>query len=194
MDELKGKPVQNLWDDIRMVSSQAKERIGYPTQKPLALLERIIKASSNEGDVVLDPFCGCATALIASEKLERQWIGIDLSPRAKQLVRDRMERELGLFGLQVVYRDDIPRRTDIDKPPPYKTQKQTLFGIQEGICAGCKTSFPFRNFTVDHIVSQSKGGTDHIDNLQLLCNACNSMKGSKTQEEFLVALKQAGIG
>ena len=118
------------------------ERVGYPTQKPLALLERIISASSNPGDVVLDPFCGCATALIAAEKLERQWIGIDLSPVARTLVQRRMANELGFDSLGVIYRDDIPRRTDIDRPPPYRTQKQTLFGIQEGICAGCKISFP----------------------------------------------------
>ena len=75
LDELKGKPVQNLWTDIKMVSSQAQERIGYPTQKPLSLLERIITASSKAGDVVLDPFCGCATACVAAEKLGRKWAG-----------------------------------------------------------------------------------------------------------------------
>ncbi|MDE2899934.1 MAG: DNA methyltransferase, partial [Chloroflexota bacterium] len=157
LDELKGKPVQNLWDDIRMVSSQAEERTGYPTQKPLALLERIIKASSNEGDVVLDPFCGCATALIAAEKLEREWIGIDISPAAQRLVKSRMERELGLFGLQTVYRDDIPQRTDMGKLPSPQTHKHTLYGQQEGVCNGCKIMFPFKNMTIDHVVPQSKG-------------------------------------
>ena len=155
----------------------------------MRLLERIISASSNEGDVVLDPFCGCATALIAAEKLGRQWIGIDLSPVARTLVQRRMANELGFDSLGVIYRDDIPRRTDIDRPPPYRTQKQTLFGIQEGICAGCKISFPFRNFTVDHVVPRARGGTDHMDNLQLLCNACNSLKGTRTQAEFLAALQ-----
>ena len=142
---------------------------------------------------MLDPFCGCATALIAAEKLERQWIGIDLSPVARTLVQRRMAKELGFDSLGVIYRDDTPIRTDQGKLPPYKTHKHTLFGKQEGHCAGCKHDFPFRNFTVDHIVSQSKGGTDHIDNLQLLCNACNSMKGTKTQEEFLAALRREGI-
>ena len=73
LDEIKGKPVQNLWDDIKMVSSQATERTGFPTQKPLALYERIIRASSNEGDMVLDPFAGCATTPVAAERLGRQW-------------------------------------------------------------------------------------------------------------------------
>ena len=189
LDEMPGVPLQDVWTDIKPIGARAKERVGYPTQKPIALLERIIQASSNLGDVVLDPFCGCATALIAAEKLERQWIGIDLSPVAKTLVQRRMAKELGFDSLGVVYRDDIPRRTDIDKPPPYRTQKRTLYGMQEGICAGCKILFPFPNLTIDHIVPRAKGGTDHIDNLQLLCNACNSIKGTKTQAEFLVALR-----
>ena len=68
---MRGNPVDTIWDDIKPIQSQAKERLGYPTQKPLALLERIIKASSNPGDVVLDPFCGCATACVAAEELGR---------------------------------------------------------------------------------------------------------------------------
>ena len=194
LDESPGAKIQNLWDDIPPISANAQERLGYPTQKPLTLLERIIKASSNGGDVVLDPFCGCATALVAAEKLEREWVGIDISAKARDLVKVRMGKELGLFSIKTVYRDDVPMRTDLGELPHYKTHKHTLFGKQEGHCAGCKHDFPFRNFTVDHIIAKSTGGTDHIDNLQLLCNACNSMKGSKTQEEFLVALKKAGIG
>ena len=189
LDEMQGNPVDTIWDDIQPVQPHSTEQVGYPTQKPIALLERIIQASSNEGEVVLDPFCGCATALIAAEKLGRQWIGIDLSPVARTLVQRRMANELGFDSLGVIYRDDIPRRTDIEKPPPYRTQKHTLFGVQEGICAGCKVLFPFRNFTIDHVVPRARGGTDHVDNLQLLCNACNSVKGTKTQAEFLAALR-----
>ena len=70
----------------------SKERVGYPTQKPLALLDRIIEASSNPGDIIFDPFCGCATACVAADRLERQWVGIDLSPLAAQLVETRMRR------------------------------------------------------------------------------------------------------
>ena len=142
-----------------------EERTGYPTQKPVALLERIIKASSNEGDVVLDPFCGCATTCVAAERLKRQWIGIDISEKAVALVRMRLENEVGLFG-PVIHRIDIPKRSE--KLPNYRTHKHTLYGKQEGLCNGCRTQFPFRNMTVDHIIPRKHGGTDAPDNLQLL--------------------------
>ena len=86
LDEAEGKPLQNIWTDGSRIGNTSSERIGYPTQKPLALLERIIKASSNEGDVVLDPFCGCATACVTAENLGRRWIGIDILPKAVELV------------------------------------------------------------------------------------------------------------
>ena len=91
----KGTAVEDIIADIAPVGAQARERIGYPTQKPLALLERIIKASSNEGDVVLDPFCGCATACVAAENLGRRWIGIDISPKAVELVNMRLQQSMG---------------------------------------------------------------------------------------------------
>ena len=194
LESTTGTAVEDVFTDIGKLEASAKEKVGYPTQKPLALLERIIVASSNEDDVVLDPFCGCATALVASEKLQRQWVGIDLSAKAKDLIKDRMGKELGLFGLQTVYRTDVPQRTDMGKLPPYRTHKNELYGRQEGHCAGCKVLFDIRNFTIDHIVPQGKGGTHHLDNLQLLCGACNSMKGTKTHEEFLALLKREGIG
>jgi len=89
-DELKGMPVQNLWTDIAEINSQAQERLGYPTQKPIALLERIVQASSNPGDLVLDPFCGCGTAVHAAQKLDRQWIGIDITNLAISLIEKRL--------------------------------------------------------------------------------------------------------
>ena len=91
LDEMPGVPIGNVWDDIPPISSQAKERLGYPTQKPEALLERIIQASSNEGDVVLDPFCGCGTAVAAAQKLSRQWLGIDITHLAVSLMKSRLK-------------------------------------------------------------------------------------------------------
>ena len=91
LDKGQGVPVQSLWDDIPALHSQSGERLGYPTQKPLALLERIINASSNEGDIVLDPFCGCGTAIHAAQKLKRQWIGIDITHLAISLIEKRLK-------------------------------------------------------------------------------------------------------
>ena len=90
LEESKGALVQDHWDDVSPINAMAKERLGYPTQKPEALLERIISASSNEGDVVLDPFCGCGTAIAAAERLNRRWIGIDITHIAITLIRHRL--------------------------------------------------------------------------------------------------------
>lgn len=223
LDEQKGKALNNIWVDIPNLTGRNNERVGYPTQKPLALLERIILASSNRGDLVLDPFCGCATTCIAAEKHQRQWIGIDLSPKAVELVKLRLDRDLelteeaNLLGDLVVHRTDIPTRLHPEPPPEiqqislfgiqsdvevvlsqvelrrYQSYKHTLYGLQEGKCNGCEVLFPFRNLTIDHITPRSKGGTDDPDNLQLLCGACNSTKGDRTQAELIQALRDQGI-
>jgi site-specific DNA-methyltransferase (adenine-specific) len=95
LDETKGKPVGTNWTDVRRVGNTSGERLGYPTQKPVALLERIISASSNPGDVVLDPFCGCGTAVDAAQKLERRWIGIDITHLAIGLIEKRLREGYG---------------------------------------------------------------------------------------------------
>jgi DNA modification methylase len=90
LDEKPGKAITAVWDDVQRVGNTAAERLGYPTQKPVALLERIIQASSNEGDVVLDPFCGCGTTIDAAQKLNRHWIGIDITQLAVTLIKQRL--------------------------------------------------------------------------------------------------------
>ncbi|WP_158972404.1 site-specific DNA-methyltransferase [Chachezhania sediminis] len=104
LDEMKGLPLSDVWTDILPLNSQAQERLGYPTQKPLSLLERVISMSSREGDVVLDPFCGCGTTLHAAEKLGRQWVGIDVAVQAMRVVEDRLKNSFSridydVFGL-----------------------------------------------------------------------------------------------
>ncbi|MDD5288682.1 MAG: DNA methyltransferase [Dehalococcoidales bacterium] len=102
LDEQEGTSVDDIWDDILPVQAQAKERLGYETQKPLALLERIISASSDKGDVVLDPFCGCGTAVIAAQKLNRKWIGIDITHLAINLMRNRLKDSFPRIKFEVI--------------------------------------------------------------------------------------------
>ena len=191
LDDMPGVPVQDVWIDIPPINSQAKERVGYPTQKPLALLDRIIKASSNEGHVVFDPFCGCATTLVAADRLQREWIGIDISAKAAELVVERIRTHQGLFE-DIVPRTDIPRRTDLGDIPRYNAPKNKtlLYGEQAGNCNGCGEHFQTQHLEIDHIIAKSVGGTDHIENLQLLCGHCNRIKGDRGQEYLLSRLNK----
>ena len=96
---------------------------------------------------------------------------------------------------QGAHREDVPVRTDLGNIPPYNgdQNKRTLYGQQEGVCNGCLTLFPYRNLTIDHVVPQDKGGSHHIGNLQLLCGACNSTKGTGTQEALVAKLIRQGV-
>jgi len=201
-----GRLANDWWSDIRAIHAHRdKERTGYPTQKPLALLERIIKASSNEGDIVLDPFCGCATALVAAERLKRQWIGIDISPTAARLTVDRMRDEADMFNSKLNNitvkkgKDARLLRSDMEDEPEmtakYKTEsRKTLYVKQNGSCRGCEERFDLRHFHLDHITPRSESGSNKIENLQLLCGNCNSIKGNRDMKYLrarLAALKQA---
>ena len=191
LDELPGKQISAIWTDIPRIGNTSKERLGYPTQKPLELLERVIKASSNEGDVVLDPFCGCATTCVAADRLQRDWIGIDISGKAAELVVERIKTDQGLFQ-EIIARTDIPKRTDLGNIPRYNAPKNKtrLYGEQEGYCSGCGVHFEMRNLEVDHIIAENVGGTDHIENLQLLCGNCNRIKGDRGQEYLISRLNE----
>ena len=185
------RKVDAVWR-IPSIQPASRQYMGYPTQKHERVLSRIILASSEPGDLVLDPFAGCATTCVAAEHHERQWVGIDLSPLAAELVERRLRDRARTFA-RCIRRDDIPQRTDIGDLPAYRTHKHHLYGQQEGVCAGCRVFFPFRNFTVDHIVPSSQGGTDHRSNLQLLCGACNSLKGDRPQAYLLSVLRERGV-
>jgi DNA modification methylase len=102
LDDNPGTPLQDIWDDISPVNSQAKERLGWATQKPEALLDRVVAASSKPGDIVLDPFCGCGTALVAAQKLDRRWVGIDITYLSIAVMRARLKDSFGLDDVPVI--------------------------------------------------------------------------------------------
>jgi DNA modification methylase len=137
LDESKGIPVGSVWDDINPINSQAKESLGYPTQKPLPLLERVINASTNENDIVLDAFCGCGTALVAAQNLGRQWIGIDVSPTACRVMAKRLrdvcrlpeDEKLWRIGRGFVVRD-LPWSEDkLRKMPPFEFENWAVIAL-----------------------------------------------------------------
>ena len=199
-----GKPPDDWWE-IQPIAPSAKERYGYPTQKPLALYEKIIKASSNEGDMVLDPFCGCATTPIASERLGRQWIGMDIWEGAYKAVQERASNSRQLLV-------DIPPEITLKTTPPQRTDEsddtqavpdlrlrlqrvkerwerlshaeiveilttaQTNGDGNKVICAGCGIQLPGRYMQLDHQLPRKDGGENVITNRILLCGPCNNTK------------------
>ncbi|MFA5271571.1 MAG: DNA methyltransferase [Candidatus Omnitrophota bacterium] len=137
LDEMPGMPLQDVWDDIAPINSQAAERLGYPTQKPIALLDRIVKASSNPNDIVLDAFCGCGTALVAAENLGRQWIGIDVSPTACRVMAKRMRDVCGMKEDEKLWRigrgfvvRDLPRsEKQLRELPPFEFENWAVIAL-----------------------------------------------------------------
>lgn len=137
LDEQEGVPVDSIWSDIPPIQSQSTERLGYPTQKPLALLERIINASSNLNDIVLDAFCGCGTALVAAENLGRQWIGIDVSPTACRVMAKRLRDVCKLREDERLWRSrrgfivrDLPwSEARLRKMPPFEFENWAVIAL-----------------------------------------------------------------
>ena len=202
-----GQTPSNLWTDIRPVSAHSRERTGWKTQKPLALVERIINASSTENDLVLDPFCGCATACIAAEKLGRQWIGIDILPQAVEVLTGRARRELQIplddgngrawedWSRSLRSEGAPPRRTDLALLSPIdpQSERQLLYASQQGRCAGCQYELPLHVLTIDHITPRARGGLDSVGNLQLMCHTCNAIKGDRGMDYLRQRLGELGI-
>jgi site-specific DNA-methyltransferase (adenine-specific) len=124
LDEQRGKPFGDVWTDIFPINSQAAERLGYPTQKPQSLLERIIRMSSNDGDLVLDPFCGCGTTIAAAQRLNRQWIGIDITFLAMTLMKERLRDAFGESGQFKVVGEpvSVPDAAALAASEPYQFQ------------------------------------------------------------------------
>ena len=191
---------EDWWTDINSIQSQSTERSGYPTQKPLALYERIIRASSKEGDLILDPFCGCATTPIAAERLGRHWVGVDLWEGAYDLVIQRLNDSRQLLT-------DIPPEVTLETIPPVRTdsgeeaipylQVTERYKEPDGPrmsraemyahllaqygqrCQGCDREFDdARYLELDHNTPRSDGGLNHITNRILLCGPCNRAKSN----------------
>ncbi|MBF2754682.1 MAG: HNH endonuclease [Gammaproteobacteria bacterium AqS3] len=172
--------MRDVWE-IDAIGRSSSERTGYPTQKPLELLRRIIKASSNEGDLVLDPFCGCATTCVAAEELGRKWIGIDVSEKAGELVMDRLHN-IGLIHNLPAITNIVPT---LANPVSKGKAKPILYAEQNGRCNHCGESEALDKrayWHVDHIVPKKRGGQDQMSNYQLLCMGCNNRKSSMPDE------------
>ena len=195
--------MRDYWD-IPALRGNQPETVGYPTQKPLALYERIVRASSNEGDMVLDPFAGCATACVAAERLGRQWTGIDLWEGAHEVTLNRMRKEAGedsLFPHKVYFETKLPERTDnrenavAELETPQRRQKEPWQRLSraemteelakaqanpEGliVCAGCGRQMELPFMELDHITPKRDRGSDYIDNRILLCRPCNGRKSN----------------
>ena len=172
-----GAKIRDWWE---IPIAQLSERTGFPTQKPLELYERMIKASSNENGIVLDPFCGCSTTLVAAEKLGRQWVGIDNDPIAKDVLEERMPD----IKFKTIVGD--PKRTDIEILPDNKLRKK-LYLKQMKQCGNkyC-TSKNLRpeDLELDHIIPYDRGGSNDADNRIGLCSNCNKRKGVRSVGEF----------
>ena len=181
-----GIPAQNLFLDpagFTNYSTRSEEYTGWRTQKPVALLERLINASSKPGDLVLDPFCGCATACIAAEKLKRQWIGIDVLPQAADVLKDRAKWELqiplaesadaGWEEWTPMVLNAPPRRNDLTlfSPVDPQSDKELLYHTQQGRCAGCLYELPLHVLTIDHITPAPEAASIPSET----CNSCATL-------------------
>ena len=197
----KGVLPDDWWTDIQAENPASKKRTGYPTQKPLPLYERIIQASSNSGDVVLDPFAGCATTLVAAERLGRQWVGMDIWDGAAAIVRQRLADNRQLLtdaDPQVHYTTEPPVRTDdgqdavpflqvterYAEPGGQRMSRVEMYDYllrQHGPkCQGCDRTFDDpRYLELDHNTPRSDGGMNHITNRILLCGPCNRLKSNQ---------------
>ena len=187
--------MRDVWD-IPALRGNQPETTGYSTQKPLALLDRVIKASSNEGDLVMDPFCGCATACVAAAALNRRWIGIDENTDAPQILRDRFTASYFTYNFETNAPADAkaqpPIRLPTRKVTGYKKigkAKAKLILLQRDhkenrtpYCRGCIQTPDEKHLEVDHILAKDHGGLDELSNFQLLCGNCNRRKGNKDMD------------
>tara|TARA_B100000989_G_C19501544_1_gene454513 strand:+ start:173 stop:1564 length:1392 start_codon:yes stop_codon:yes gene_type:complete len=185
--DYKGEPISNIWDDLNEWTKN--ERTKFPTQKPLSLMKRILLTSSKENDVVLDPFCGCATTCIAAQQLNRKWIGIDISEASSKIMIDRLSDDSALFK-DFINIKSPPKRSDIKEVPVSNILRQEIYTNQKGQCNACDLQTDLRHFELDHIIPRSKGGGDYFENYQLLCSSCNRIKGDRPMAYLLLKIQK----
>lgn len=177
-DDLKGKAVADLWLDVDRINPVGSERVGYPTQKPEALLERIVLASSNPGDIVLDPFCGCGTTLVVAERLKRQWIGIDISPTAAKVMKRRLE----VIGATVDVRGLPVTADDLKQLKPFEFQNwiiQSVLGTHSPRKSGDMgiDGFSFFERYPIQVKQSERVGRNVVDNFETAVRREGSPKG-----------------
>jgi DNA modification methylase len=199
LDQQKGRKVGDVWTDISPINSQAAERLGYPTQKPEALLERIVEASSNVGDLVLDPFCGCGTAISVAEQLMRRWIGIDITYQATHLIKSRL---LDAFGEAIEYGvvgepTSVQDAAELARSEPHQFEAWALglvgariAGKKKGSDAGIDGRLLFHEKpggkTRQGIISV-KGGHTGVDHVRVLRNVVDR---EKAELGVLISLRE----
>ena len=191
-----GKVPFDWWEDILPISHRKSERTGWATQKPVALYERIIKASSNPGDVVFDPFCGCSTTLMAAENLDRQWVGCDIDKAGPKVIKERRDMLLNSKSLldEETQKDRYAKDIDVQKLPGKRNQftddemREMLFYKQGEKCANryCDSKPRMEDLELDHEIPKRHGGSDQFWNRIGLCSNCNRRKGGhKSWKKFL---------
>ena len=180
LDEMPGMPIQNLWDDIPVINNRSKEKLGYPTQKPEALLERIIKASSNEGDTILDAYCGCGTTVAVAQKLNRRWIGIDITYQSISLILKRLEDGFGRDVLATITLDGIPK--DMDSATALAHKKDDR--LRKEFEKWAVLSYSNNRATIN----QKKGADEGIDGVAYF------MVNSTENEKIIFQVKSGNIG
>ncbi len=178
LDEQRGMPLGDVWTDIAPINARAAERLGYPTQKPEALLERIIRLSSNEGDLVLDPFCGCGTTVAVAERLERKWIGIDISATAIEIMRRRLLK----LGCSPNIVNAVQTVKDLKELKPFEFQNwiiNAVYGMQSPRQVGDMGIDGYWFFTRDPIqVKQTERvGRNVVDNFETAIRRAGHSKG-----------------
>ena len=201
--ELPGLPLPDVWE-LSALNGQAKERSGKATQKPVALYSRLVLASTDEGDLVLDPFCGCATTLVAAENAGRQWIGIDLNPTTEELVIEQLtklsEGTEDFWRKKAKIRHNLPKRTDnrlSKKELRDRKDKLMVNQLKQRpylVCVVCGTPKDEFDLQVGHKHPKVGGGGWELENLQLECGRCNGRKSStKTTEQVRAELRREGL-